>query len=160
MQVKNLIYQEVFNLNWVEKNLICLRPYSQNFDAWLVAKQQDKSRLLRGEALIYAQNWARGKSLSDLDYKFLAQSEELDRIEVQQALEAARLTEVEARLLEQKKNARRQNYFIATLSMALILALGWERLPSRNIRNLFKANAMKKSVKFKASRGIPKPSLL
>jgi len=124
LQVKNLIYQEVFNLNWVEKQLICLRPSSQNFDAWLAAKQQDKSRLLRGEALIYAQNWARGKSLSDLDYQFLAQSEELDRIEVQQALEAARLTEVEARLLEQKKNARRQNYFIATLSMALILALG------------------------------------
>ena len=124
LQVKNLIYQEVFNLNWVEKNLIGLRPYSQNFDAWLAAKQQDKSRLLRGEALIYAQNWARGKSLSDLDYQFLAQSEELDRIEVQQALEAARLTEVEARLLEQKKNARRQNYFIAILSMALILALG------------------------------------
>ncbi|MEG3895005.1 MULTISPECIES: WD40 domain-containing protein [unclassified Microcoleus] len=124
LQVKNRIYQEVFDFNWVEKNLISLRPYSQNFDAWFAAKQQDKSRLLRGKALIDAQNWARAKSLSDLDYQFLAQSEELDRIEVQQALEAARLTEVEARLLEQKKNARRQNYFIATLSMALILALG------------------------------------
>ena len=124
LQVKNRIYQEVFDFNWVEKQLISLRPYSQNFDAWFASKQQDKSRLLRGKALIDAQNWARGKSLSDLDYQFLAQSEKLDRIEVQQALEAARLTEVEARLLEQKKNARRQKYFIATLSMALILALG------------------------------------
>ncbi|MEG5000046.1 AAA-like domain-containing protein [Microcoleus sp. B4-D4] len=124
LQVKNRIYQEVFDFNWVEKKLISLRPYSQNFDAWLAAKQQDKSRLLRGKALIDAQNWARGKSLSDLDYQFLAQSEKLDRIEVQQSLESARLTEVEARLLEQKKNARRQKYFIVTLSMALILALG------------------------------------
>ena len=124
LQVRNQIYQEVFDFNWVEKQLISLRPYSQNFDAWFAAKQQDKSRLLRGQALIDAQNWARGKSLSDLDYQFLSQSEELDRIEVQQALEAARLKEVEARLFEQKKNARRQKYFIVTLSLALILALG------------------------------------
>ncbi|MEG4074295.1 AAA-like domain-containing protein [Microcoleus sp. Pol14C2] len=124
LKVKNRIYQKVFDSEWIETKLGLLRPYSQNLDAWWAAKQQDKSRLLRGQALKDAQNWARGKSLSDLDYQFLSQSEELDRIEVQQALEAARLTEVEARLFEQKKNAKRQKHFIVTLSMALILALG------------------------------------
>jgi hypothetical protein len=103
LQVKNKIYAEVFNREWVEKQLNLLRPYSQLFEDWIAAKQQDESRLLRGQALKDAQIWARGKSLSDLDYQFLAKSEELDRKEVQQALEAARLVEVEARLLEQKK---------------------------------------------------------
>ncbi|MEG4809139.1 AAA-like domain-containing protein [Microcoleus sp. F8-D3] len=124
LKVKNRIYQKVFDSEWIESKLGLLRPYSQNLDAWLAAKQQDKSRLLRGQALKEAQYWARGKSLSDLDYQFLSQSEELDRIEVQQALEAERVREIEARLVEQKKNAKRQKHFIVTLSMALILALG------------------------------------
>lgn len=123
LKVKNPIYQAVFNLGWVEKQLSSLRPYSQLFDAWIAAKQQDDSRLLRGQALIDAKNWARLKSLSDLDYQFLAKSEELDRQEAQQALETARLMEVEARLLEQKKNAKRQKYLIIALSTALVFAV-------------------------------------
>ncbi|MBE9123372.1 AAA-like domain-containing protein [Tychonema sp. LEGE 07199] len=121
--VKNRIYQEVFNFYWLEKKLISLRPYSQAFDAWIAAKQTDYSRLLRGQALKDAQSWAQGKSLSDLDYHFLAASEEIDRREVQQALEAERSKEVEARLSVEKKNARRQKWFIAALSLALAIAL-------------------------------------
>ena len=67
LKVRNPIYQEVFNLEWVEKQLGQLRPYSQAFDAWLASKRQDASRLLRGQALTEAQTWARGKSLSDWD---------------------------------------------------------------------------------------------
>ncbi|MBE9162958.1 AAA-like domain-containing protein [Tychonema sp. LEGE 06208] len=121
--VKNRIYQEVFNFYWLEKQLISLRPYSQAFDAWIAAKQTDYSRLLRGQALKDAQSWAQGKSLSDLDYHFLAASEEIDRREVQQALEAERSKEVEARLAVEKKNARRQKWFITALSLALAIAL-------------------------------------
>ena len=116
LQVKNRIYQEVFNLEWVEKQLGQLRPYSQSFDAWLAAKQTDDSRLLRGQALKDAQIWMQGKSLSDLDYQFLAASAELDKQEMQLTLEAERLKEVE-------KNARRQKWFIAALSLALAIAL-------------------------------------
>ncbi|AFZ07784.1 WD40 repeat-containing protein [Oscillatoria nigro-viridis PCC 7112] len=130
LKVKNLIYQKVFDSEWVETKLGLLRPYSQNLDAWWAAKQQDKSRLLRGQALKDAQNWARGKSLSDLDYQFLSRSQELDRIEVQQALEAERVREVEARLLEehkrlvlQRQTAKRQRRFIGALSAALIVAI-------------------------------------
>ena len=117
LQVKNRIYQEVFNREWVEKQLGQLRPYSQSFDAWLAAKQTDDSRCLRGQALKDAQIWMQGKSLSDLDYQFLAASAELDKQEMQLTLEAERLKEVE-------KNARRQKWFIAALSFALAIALG------------------------------------
>jgi hypothetical protein len=91
LKVKNPIYQNVFDLEWVEEQLASLRPYTQAFDAWIASKQQDASRLLRGQALKEASYWAQGKSLSDLDYQFLAASQELDRLEVQQTLEAARL---------------------------------------------------------------------
>jgi len=130
LKVKNPIYQNVFDLEWVEEQLASLRPYTQAFDAWIASKQQDASRLLRGQALKDAQIWAQGKSLSDLDYQFLAASQELDRLEVQQTLEAARLREVEARLAEERKRldleretAKRQRRFIGALSGALIVAI-------------------------------------
>ena len=129
LKVKNRIYQQVFNLLWAEKKLAALRPYSQVFDAWVASGQQDNSRLLRGQALKDAQMWAQGKSLSDLDYQFLAASGELDRREMQQTLEAERLKEVEARLAEEqkrlaleKKSYRRQRLLLFGVSMALILA--------------------------------------
>jgi WD40 repeat protein len=129
LKVKNRIYQQVFNLQWVEKRLAALRPYSQVFDAWIASKQQDSSRLLRGQALKDASYWAQSKSLSDLDYQFLAASGELDRLEMQQALEAERLKEVEARLAEEqkilaleKKSSRRQRLLLFVVSIALILA--------------------------------------
>jgi len=130
LKVRNLIYQAVFNLQWVEKQLEQLRPYSQAFNAWIASKQTDKSRLLRGQSLKDASYWAQGKSLSDLDYQFLAASGELDRLELQQAIEAARVREIEARLAEQRQRldleretAKRQRKFIWALSGALIVAI-------------------------------------
>jgi len=130
LKVRNQIYQAVFNLQWVEKQLEQLRPYSQAFNAWIASKQTDKSRLLRGQSLKDASYWAQGKSLSDLDYQFLAASGELDRLELQQAIEAARVREIEARLAEQRQRldleretASRQRKFIWALSGALIVAI-------------------------------------
>ncbi|AFZ18596.1 WD40 domain-containing protein [Allocoleopsis franciscana] len=129
LKVKNPIYQKVFDCSWLEEQLASLRPYSQAINAWIATKQTDESRLLRGQALKDAQVWARGKSLSDLDYQFLAASEELDRTEVQLALEAERAKEVEARLTEEqkrlaleKKSSRRQRFLLVVESMTLILA--------------------------------------
>ncbi|MEG5000047.1 AAA-like domain-containing protein [Microcoleus sp. B4-D4] len=131
LKVKNRIYEQVFNLKWVDKQLGQLRPYSQTFDAWVTSKQQDLSRLLRGQALKDAQSWAQGKSLSDLDYQFLAASEEIDRREVQQGLEAERTKEIEARLTEEHKRliqetqaAKQQRILLFAVSMALLLACG------------------------------------
>ncbi|MGK7921716.1 MAG: AAA-like domain-containing protein [Trichodesmium sp.] len=73
--VYNRIYQEVFNREWVEKELGKLRPYSEAITAWFASSCEDKSRLLRGQALQDAQTWATNKSLSDKDYKFLAASQ-------------------------------------------------------------------------------------
>lgn len=87
LKVKNPIYEQVFNMKWVEKQLTSLRPYSQTLDAWVASKQTDSSRLLRGQALKDALAWALGKSLSDLDYQYLAASQDLSKQETQNALE-------------------------------------------------------------------------
>ncbi|MEC4814820.1 MAG: AAA-like domain-containing protein [Scytonema sp. PMC 1069.18] len=130
LRVTNRIYQEIFNQEWVEKQLQNLRPYSQFVHAWIASKQTDESRLLRGQALKDAQLWAQGKSLTDLDYQFLAASQELDRHQVEQTLEAKRLLEVEARLAEekrrliqQKKSAKQQKYLLTLVSITLVLSI-------------------------------------
>ncbi|MBD1825910.1 AAA-like domain-containing protein [Microcoleus vaginatus GB1-A2] len=86
LKVYNRIYAEVFNLEWVEKQLGKLRPYSETFNAWAVANFEDNSRLLRGNALQEALEWSIDKNLSHLDYRFLAASQDLEKREVQQAL--------------------------------------------------------------------------
>lgn len=103
LKVSNPIYREVFNLEWVGRQLAVLRPYSQAFGAWIASNRQDESRLLRAQALRDAQHWSQGKSLGDLDYQFLTVSEELDRQEMQLALEAERTKEVEARLKAEQR---------------------------------------------------------
>ncbi|NET09329.1 MAG: hypothetical protein F6K16_32430 [Symploca sp. SIO2B6] len=131
LQARNPIYQEIFNLEWVARKLSNLRPYSQSFDAWIAAEKCDPSRLLRGQALKDAQTWAQGKSLSNLDYQFLADSQAIDRREVQQALEAARTSEAEARLCEehrrlaiQAKNVYLQRFLLTVVSVALVMVTG------------------------------------
>ncbi|MGE5659449.1 MAG: AAA-like domain-containing protein [Actinomycetota bacterium] len=124
LKIKNAIYREIFNQDWVEKQLAKLRPYSQAFEVWNASNQADESRLLRGQALREAQSWSQGKSLSDLDYQFLAKSEELDRQEMQRTLEAQRAQEVEARLAQEQKNARLQRFFLITVSTAFTIACG------------------------------------
>ena len=122
LKINNRIYQTVFNLEWVKKQLNNLRPYSQAFNAWITSNQTDASRLLRGQALKDAQSWAKGKRLSDLDYRFLTASQECDRQEVQKALEAERAKEVEARLLlEQKRitQQRRKNRLLTFMATVM-----------------------------------------
>ncbi|NET81206.1 MAG: hypothetical protein F6J94_04325 [Moorea sp. SIO1F2] len=79
LSVNNRIYGSVFDRDWVKQELARLRPYSEAFTAWVESGCKDESRLLRGVALENAQAWARGKSLSDLDYQFLSAAQELDR---------------------------------------------------------------------------------
>ncbi|MEG3987075.1 AAA-like domain-containing protein, partial [Microcoleus sp. S28C3] len=111
LKVYNLIYQSVFNLDWVEKQLAELRPYSESLKAWIESDYQDESRLLRGQALHDAQTWAADKSLSDLDYQFLTASRELQQQEVERELEAQKqankiLTEANQTLIKAEQLAR------------------------------------------------------
>ncbi|MEG3959750.1 WD40 domain-containing protein [Microcoleus sp. herbarium2] len=86
LKVYNRIYEQIFNQKWVEKQLEKLRPYFEAFNAWVASNYQDESRLLRGKALQDALSWSTNQSLSPLDYRFLAASQDFDKREVQQAL--------------------------------------------------------------------------
>ncbi|NEO73801.1 AAA-like domain-containing protein, partial [Moorena sp. SIO3H5] len=88
LEVNNRIYGEVFGPDWVKKELARLRPYCEAFTAWVDSGHTDDSRLLRGKALEEARDWARGKSLSDLDREFLDASQDLQNRELRKALAA------------------------------------------------------------------------
>ncbi len=128
---RNQIYRQIFNLNWVEQQLERLRPYGRSVELWIASKCQDESRLLRGKALQEAQAWAINHSISLQEYRFLSRSQELEQIEAQQALEASRLKEVEARLDSEKRSSKQQKIFIGALSIALALATGLGLLARR-----------------------------
>ncbi|MEH2245115.1 diguanylate cyclase [Nostoc sp.] len=61
----------------------------QRFSACLASGYQDESCLLWEQALQDVLDWVQGKSLSILDYQFLVASQELERRQLQQKLEAA-----------------------------------------------------------------------
>lgn len=122
LKVYNRLYDSIFNADWVDRQLAVLRPYAETFAAWLKSDRQDSSRLLRGQALQDAQNWALGKSLSNLDYQFLSQSEECDRREHEQAMEAQRLKAVEARLVEERKRLAQEKR-VAKLQRGLLVVV-------------------------------------
>ncbi len=105
IKVYNQIYKSVFNLNWVEKELGKLRPYSENFQAWVDSGYEDESRLLRGQALQNALHWASEKSLSNEDARYLSASQELEKQELAAALATQ---EEEARILAQANEELRQ----------------------------------------------------
>ncbi|MEM8723684.1 MAG: AAA-like domain-containing protein [Cyanobacteria bacterium P01_G01_bin.39] len=102
LKVCNHIYKLVFNLDWVEKELANLRPYSDSITAWVASNFQDSSRLLLGQTLQDAQQWAKDKSLSDLDYQFLSASEKLERENIQVSLDA----EIKAKQIITKANQK------------------------------------------------------
>lgn len=130
LRVKNPIYQAVFSPAWIQTQLDSLRPYSQALNAWVSAHCADQSWLLRGQALQDMRRWAQNQSLSDLDYRFLTDSEALDRQETVAKMEAARLQEVENRLvvehqhnLEQRRSLRRQRVLLGVVSLAMMIAI-------------------------------------
>lgn len=123
LRVKNPIYRSVFSYEWVIQQLDRLRPYASVLNAWVASGYQDESRLLRGLALKEALEWTQQKSLSDLDYKFLAASQELDRQEVQQKLEAERLKEVELRLAVERRNSRRIKWLLTGMTTKFVVAV-------------------------------------
>ena len=116
---KNRIYESVFDLAWVQKQLNALRPYSEAFEAWVTSQQMDESRLLRGQALQDAQAWARGKSLSDLDYRFLALGQEQEQAEIQRSLDLEKAAAA-------KRTTRLQRILLGMTSgaLAIVSALG------------------------------------
>lgn len=88
LQVANPIYARVFSPAWVDRCLSRQRPYAAALNAWVASQQTDESRLLMGQALQEALQWAADKSLSALDYKYLSASQEWDAKMVRMELDA------------------------------------------------------------------------
>lgn len=105
LRVYNRIYREVFNRDWIERELGNLRPYSEAFRGWVASGYQD-DWLLKGGVLQEAQAWANGKNLSYLDQQFLAACE---KKEIEEQIAVA---DKEAQLERERKDreaAERRN---------------------------------------------------
>ena len=122
----NRIYQAVFDRDWVEKQLQNIRPYAQPFSAWIESNCQNDAVLLRGQALKEAETWAKGKSLSDRDYHFLAASEEADKRDMQGALVASEKANeiLSAAERQAKRTMRRSLLGLSVVSSVAFLLLG------------------------------------
>ncbi|NEO93616.1 MAG: hypothetical protein F6K56_26795, partial [Moorea sp. SIO3G5] len=122
LEVNNRIYGEVFNSDWVKTELARLRPYSEAFTAWVDSGCNDESRLLQGKALDQAEQWSRGKALSNLDSQFLRASQVLDKGEVQKALAAEKeASEILAKAKEQAQRTIRRGGIVLGLSLVAII---------------------------------------
>lgn len=128
--VYNPIYAAVFDEVWIDAELKKLRPYSENFRAWISSGKTDRSRLLRGEFLTEAEQWAAERSPSIEDQEFLSASRiqqqeeeaELAREKAaREAAEAAEQIQVEANRQAQRKIRRGSVVLGGTLVAALVL---------------------------------------
>jgi WD40 repeat protein len=129
LKVYNSIYQSVFNQQWLREELDKIRPYSQAINNWFNS-QKEQSWLLRGKSLNDALAWAGGKSLSNLDYEFLQESQKVTtelQIEVNQKLAEAsqRLTQANQIAKRKLADANKKAKYIVWIggSIAAILIL-------------------------------------
>lgn len=90
LQVYNRIYQQVFDLRWVDCQLEILRPYAQKLKLWLASDCQDKTQLLEQQDLIDQLSWAKNKRLSDEDYHFFSACQDTIRQKMQLTLNTAK----------------------------------------------------------------------
>ena len=123
----NLIYKNVFNLNWVENSLKNLQPYSEAITAWLSSNCLDESRLLRGKALQEALDWAKNKSLSTQDYQFLSASQSLEKLELKLSLETAdKYNDILGKAQQKARRTIRRGFAgFAVISFTTILVTLW-----------------------------------
>ncbi len=119
LRVYNRIYAQVFDPEWTEQALETLRPYAENFNAWNASKCQDGSRLLCGQALKDAEEWAQNRSLSDDDHRFLFASREAEQKAVENALKAEK-----AEIQEEQIRIQRQRNRILAAFLAISLMIG------------------------------------
>ena len=120
LKVYNPIYKDVFNQNWVEKELANLRPpfFSEGLKGWEASNCQEKSWLLRGQPLRDAKKWAKGRSLTDSGRKFLDGSQELENEEVQR-----RYKEVQRRYKEVQRKKLIKLLKIVVLIITILLVV-------------------------------------
>ncbi len=79
---RTLIYQTVFDSNWLHAQLNNRRPYGQKLNLWLQSNRSDDQWLLPAQSLAETQNWAKDKHLPEDDYQFFAASQEKINLEM------------------------------------------------------------------------------
>ncbi|NES80259.1 MAG: hypothetical protein F6K10_01560 [Moorea sp. SIO2B7] len=132
LQIYNQIYRTIFNQDWLNQELANLRPYSENFKAWVESNYQDESRLLTGKALSDALIWAKDKNLAAEDYRFLDASRELEQKNTKLELEAQKkANEILAKAKQEAEN---------------ILALANVRLTNASAKEKFLENQLLDSL--------------
>ena len=119
--IRNPIYQEIFNLDWIEVQLDRLCPFSKELNLWLTSNKRDKSCLLRGTSLKEAQAWANDRNVSQTEYQFIAASQQQEQEEVRQKLEIERLKALEIKLIQERKLAKTQKFLLSTVGSALVM---------------------------------------
>jgi len=139
LRVYNSIYNAVFDEDWINVELQKLRPYSENFRAWVASGKTDSSRLLWGGALVEAEQWAGEKAtLSGEDREFLAASRARQREEEivtkereaelarnKQAREASETAEqILSEAIRKSRQKIRQGTFILGISLVIAAILG------------------------------------
>lgn len=122
LQIYNRIYREVFNPAWFEQELGKLRPYGAELNGWEESGRQDESRLLRGQTLKAAQIWAADKRLDEVDYQFLATSQDLEQREVERSLEVEKKERTV--LAEANRKARRRIRWGSVVLFGSLVAAG------------------------------------
>ncbi|MEM9271716.1 MAG: AAA-like domain-containing protein [Cyanobacteria bacterium P01_F01_bin.143] len=118
---RNLIYQRVFNVDWIQTQQDKLNPFARDLRLWQASGSQDKSRLLGGIALKEAMIWANNHSISQPEYQFLTASQKQEQEIIKQKLELERLQEVEIRLLQERKLAKTQRFLLGTIGIAFLI---------------------------------------
>jgi WD40 repeat protein len=121
LMIRNPIYEQIFNLDWIYRQSDKLCPYSREVKFWVASQGKDNSRLLRGKALQDAQTWANNHSISQQEYQFLNASQAQEQSIIRQGLELKRLKEIETRLVQEQKLAKTQRFFLSTVGAALII---------------------------------------
>jgi AAA-like domain len=111
LRVYNHIYENIFDLTWVENELDKLRSYADKFKAWQKSKYRDESCLLQGNSLLDALIWSESRKLSVLDYQFLSAGQNLEmrniryKLEIEQKrLEAEKLLQLSLIIRNQRLN--------------------------------------------------------
>ena len=111
LRVSNPIYASVFNLTWIDEQLAQLRPYNHAIANWIATDCHDTNHLLKGQELQDTLTWALGKSLADIDYRFLVASQEFAKQEARNALvaveAASRLLAVSRKQAQQQANRQK-----------------------------------------------------
>lgn len=75
LKVYNPIYEQIFNLKWIQEQLNNIRPYSIQLKNWL-ASNCSHEYLLSESELMKALEWAKDKNIASEDHQYLSASRE------------------------------------------------------------------------------------